>query len=252
MAGAKTVDVTPLRRSRLFDEVTDHLRDLILSGQIPPGTQLLQIELAHQLGVSRTPLREAFRILERDGLIRVSNGNKTVEVVSLADEDAIETYEVREVLDGLAARLAAQKGLTKAMERRLSSDLDKMDDAIDPLVLARYSNAHADFHLGIVEASANGRLLALGPIIRLSSQMVLSRRTQLEQAGNAEPLDNLLRMGNADHRLVLERILAGDAHGAENAARRHVARTRKQLRLLEPPPQARRDAEPPVAAVAGD
>jgi DNA-binding GntR family transcriptional regulator len=234
MAG-KGVEVVPLKRVRLFDEVTEYLRELILSGEIPPGTQLFQIELAEQLGVSRTPLREAFRILERDGLIRISNGNKTVEVVRLADEDAIELYQVREVLDGLAARLAAKNGPSKAMEKRLAGDLTKMEASIDPVNLSRYSVAHADFHLGIVEASGNARLLAMAPMIRLSSQMVLSRRMQVESSSkNAQTIDSLLMIGTADHRQIFEAIMAGDAHGAESAARRHVAATRRKLEQLEP------------------
>jgi DNA-binding GntR family transcriptional regulator len=236
--------VTPLRRTRLFDEVTDHLRELILSGAIPAGTQLLQIDLATQLGVSRTPLREAFRILEREGLIRVSNGNKTVEVVSLADQDAVEIYELREVLEGLAAGLAARAGLTPAMERRLRADADEMDRAIDAMELARYSKAHTDFHLGFVEASGNRRLVTVGPLIRLSSQIVLSQRARMERDGDGRTLDHLLKQAGADHRLILEHVVARDVEAAETAARRHAVHTKERIEEL-----ASRDASGAEAVV---
>jgi DNA-binding GntR family transcriptional regulator len=237
MVETTRVELSPLRRSRLFDEVTEQLRDLILNGEIPAGTRLLQVDLAERLGVSRTPLREAFRILERDGLIRVSNGNKTVEVVSLGDEDAVEMYEFREVVDGLAAKLAARRGLSKRMQTRLGGDLEKMTAAIEPVALSRYGVAHADFHIGILEAAGNSRLLALAPTIRISSQMVLSRRRQMERTVNgAEPLDKLLVMGTADHRQIFDAIVAKDPNAAERAARSHIARTRRELQRLQAAP----------------
>src|SRR6516165_7232404 len=113
--------------TRLADEVSHLLRDLILRGQLAPGTPLLQVQLAERLGVSRTPLREAFRILERDGLLRISNGNKTVEVIELDRQHLIETYQVREVIDGLAARLAAAHGLSERSANRMEQAIDRME-----------------------------------------------------------------------------------------------------------------------------
>jgi GntR family transcriptional regulator of vanillate catabolism len=232
---AQPMEVGPLRRARLFDEVTDHLRDLILSRQIAPGTHLLQIDLAKRLGVSRTPLREAFRILERDGLIRIANGNKTVEVVSLDADDAIDLYQVREVLDGLAARLAAKRGLSAEANKRLVTAVSEMEASIIPMDLARYSSAHAEFHLGIVDAAGNTRLAGLAPMIRLSTQMVLTRRLQVAASSEwAVAVDAFLTQGNDDHRLIYEAIAAGDVRAAENLARRHVQKTMGELDRLPP------------------
>jgi DNA-binding GntR family transcriptional regulator len=232
---AEPLEVGPLRRSRLFDEVTDHLRELILSGQLPPGTQLLQIDLAQQLGVSRTPLREAFRILERDGLIRISNGNKTVEVVSLDSTDVKNLYQVREVLDGLAARRAARRGLSPDARTALDGAVAAMTASIEPLDLAGYSTAHAAFHLGIVEASGNARLAALAPMIRLSTQMVFTRRFQVAAASAwAVAVDKFLTAGNDDHRRIFEAIDVGDHRAAEALARRHVQSTITELDRLSP------------------
>src|SRR5215469_15430926 len=122
--GTWPVGLLQQQRSRLADEVADILRKQIITGELGSGTQLLQIQLAERLGVSRTPLREAFRILERDGLVKISNGNKTVAVAHLGVEDQLATYEVRAVTDGLAARLTALRGLPGRLAERLSECME--------------------------------------------------------------------------------------------------------------------------------
>src|SRR5215212_4073666 len=103
-----------MRRVPLVQQIAEQLRALIIDGTIPPGTPLLQEKVAAELGVSRTPLREAFRILEQDGLVRVSRTTGTVEVIQLTPLDAAQLYQLREVIDGLAARLAASRHLEQA------------------------------------------------------------------------------------------------------------------------------------------
>src|SRR5688572_27325927 len=131
MAGLDALDgndslrLTP--QSRLVDEVATRLRQLILTHQLPPGSKLLQSDLAERFGVSRTPLREAIRLLEYDGLVKVSNGNRTVEVVTLSGDDFMQLYQVREVIDGLAARLLARRGLTPAVDKALSKCVDQIE-----------------------------------------------------------------------------------------------------------------------------
>src|SRR5579862_4729146 len=120
------VEIPAFERTRLVDDVTDRLRSMIIDGTLAPGTTLLQIDLAERLGVSRTPLREAFRILEYEGFVRIANGNKTLEVVDLSDDDIIELYQFREVIDGLAARLAAKRGISDADYEMLMGRIDEM------------------------------------------------------------------------------------------------------------------------------
>src|SRR5207302_9523151 len=121
-----TTTLNVLNRPRLVDDVVKVLREKIIRGELPAGTQLLQIDLANQLGVSRTPLREAFRILENDGYLKTSNNNRTVEVVTFTAAEMRDMYEIREVIDGLAARLAAARGLSAGAEaeaRRLLAEM---------------------------------------------------------------------------------------------------------------------------------
>jgi DNA-binding GntR family transcriptional regulator len=111
-----------------MDDVAERLRELILGGTLLPGQQLLQT----QLGVSRTPLREAFRLRERDGLIRTSNGNNTVEVVELTNDEIEELYDLCMVLDGLAARCVAETGMDDALSAEISTALADMAGAAVP------------------------------------------------------------------------------------------------------------------------
>src|SRR5687767_3149270 len=91
------------------------------------GTQLTQVALANQLGVSRTPLREALRLLESEGLIRTSSTNQSVEVVAMSICDLRQMYELREVLDGLAARLAAERGLGSELDAEADELLGELE-----------------------------------------------------------------------------------------------------------------------------
>jgi GntR family transcriptional regulator of vanillate catabolism len=225
---ADLLKLKPFERTRLVDEVTDRLRSLILDGTLPPGQQLLQITLSEQLGVSRTPLREALRVLENEGFVRIVNGNNTLEVIDLSPEDMIELYELREVIDGLAARLAAKRGIDKGTSKELRAALDDMRAATEPFDATRRAAAHARFHALLAEASGNRHVIAQSPMIRLTAQMLARRLSQYrkdEPTYSAETLEE----GEDDHLAVIEAIEAGDARGAEASARRHIRKTIKSL-----------------------
>jgi DNA-binding GntR family transcriptional regulator len=216
-------------RERLADSVADILREQIVSGQIAAGTQLLQIELSQRLGVSRTPLREAFRVLEHDGLVRISNGNKTVEVADLGVERLRDTYQVREVADGLAARLAAMREVPARILDQMRAAIDAMDRAIDGSAdTGAYSQAHMQWHLLLLEASGNSQMEEFGRLVRLSShRLILRHLDDEEQKSFAKAMDTLRRQGNADHRRILDAIVKHRPEAAEQAACKHVARSTK-------------------------
>ena len=171
-----------------------------------------QVELAQHLGISRTPLREALMKLEQEGLITMLPRGG-LKVVELDAEGAVELYEVREMLDGLAARLAAQR-IDQRGVRKLEGHLDKMAQA------SREANAygwflhHVGFHEAIFEASANSRLLGLLSTVRLSVQRF---HPMLLRSAN--------RLGIAleEHGAIYEAIRAGDPDQAERLARLHIA-----------------------------
>lgn len=235
-------------QNRLADEVSHVLRDLILRGELAPGTPLLQVQLAERLGVSRTPLREAFRILERDGLLRISNGNKTVEVIQLSPQHLLETYQVREVIDGLAARLAAESGLSDRAAERMEHAIDRMEAASrSALDVAEYGDAHVDFHLAVLDASENSRLEDFAQLTRFSAHMLLTRFLQQTFGPDSEEIiQQSICTGNEDHRAIFDAIRAGDVKGAERAASRHIRKTIKFVESV-PVPQKATDARQDTA-----
>ena len=226
-----TSTLNVLNRPRLVDDVVRVLREKIIRGELPAGTQLLQIDLANQLGVSRTPLREAFRILENDGYLKTSNNNRTVEVVTFTAAELRDMYEIREVIDGLAARLAAARGLSPEAEtgaRRLLAEMASTSKPHDPL---RRVEAHAAFHSFFLEQSGNGRLTALIPLIRASSAALFlpfidnPEGVQLTTGAKATSYKEILDESQDSHRAILDAVLEGKASKAETAARKHIART---------------------------
>jgi GntR family transcriptional regulator of vanillate catabolism len=213
-----------IRTTRMVDEITEYLRNLILDHGLPPGTVLLQMEWAQRLGVSRTPLREAFRLLERDGLVRVTNGNRTVEVVRYNDEDLRELYQIREVVDGLSARLLAEKGMDAELEFELSGLLTDMDRYSHPFRSSAWFAAHTSFHLRIAEECGNRRLEPLLGVIR-STCLALHAPMAEPREGRHPGLAEILEVASSQHHAIFDAIRSGEASKAESAARRHIVST---------------------------
>jgi GntR family transcriptional regulator of vanillate catabolism len=216
-------DIRVRPRGRLADDVAARLRDLIRSGQFAPGQQLRQIELAELLGVSRTPLREAFRVLEHEGLLRVSNGNHTVEVAQPSLDELLDVFQVRQVLAALAARLAAERGLAAEAEARLVDAVQRMRRCLRPLDLDGCISARCDFHEALLEASGNQRLRALPPDLNVVAEVSLARRWVAAMAEQVEhDVDRIFAAAVDDVEAVLAAIRAGDVAAAESKTHAYV------------------------------
>jgi DNA-binding GntR family transcriptional regulator len=137
-------------RIRLVDEVVEELRERIYAGELAPGVPLRQEELAERLQISRTPLREALRILERDGFLVASPG-RGLQVLAADLETLIAAYELREVYEGLAARLAASNATPDDMTK-LREAISLQEMARRPWAPSKYTSANVRFHVAIVHA----------------------------------------------------------------------------------------------------
>jgi DNA-binding GntR family transcriptional regulator len=200
---------------RLVDEASRAIREVILTGELPPGSQLRQADLAQKMRISRTPLREALMKLEQEGLIAVLP-RRGFRVVDLKLEEAIELYELREMLDGLAARLAAQRAGNNVLEV-LRHLINKMDRSVRQQDAAGWLTHHGAFHEEIFKASRNSRLVGLIANIRLSIQrfhsLLLSTQDRLKKAFR-------------EHDEIFRAIRSHDPDTAERLARRHIASAR--------------------------
>ena len=204
--------VIPIRGVRLVDEATSVIRGAILAGKLRAGMRLGQEELARQMGISRTPLREALMKLEQEGLIEVLP-RRGFQVVELKLEEAIELYDLREVLDGLAASLTARSIDRQTLEN-LESQLTKMAKCIKRQNAHEWFVHHVAFHNEIYRASGNERLIGLISTVRLSIQRF-------------HPLllttPNRLKNAYQEHLGTFRAIKARHPQQAERLARLHIA-----------------------------
>jgi DNA-binding GntR family transcriptional regulator len=191
------------------------LKKMLADYKYSPGSRLNVEQLTRDLGISRTPIWEAVRRLEQEGLVK-NIPNRGVFLVELTRMAAIELYTVREVLEGMAARLAVQRISDKALERmeKLVQEQEKIVAAED---LVAYSKSDFEFHANIYAACGNG-------ILR---EMLESIKEKLR------PIDvwitPILSELFNDHQMIVRAMRLRDALLAESAFREHNQRVLKQL-----------------------
>ena len=223
--GAESItDVISQRRSQsLAALVRDELERGILSGEIGAGERLNEVALATRLGVSRGPIREAVRLLERDGLVTsVVNQGSFVRQVSIAE--ASELYDLRAVIVGYACGALAGS-IPREGAQELEALVASMDDAAGADAAERYYDLNLCFHDRIMEMAERGRSALL--YRSLVKEAHLFRRQSLL-------LGPAMRESNGEHRAIVEALVRGDAAAAREAAERHhVNGKRRWLRTME-------------------
>lgn len=205
----------------MIDDTVARLEELIMRGELPPGARLPEQQLAQTLGVSRGPLREAIRTLEGRRLLE-RTPHAGVRVVQLSLDDLEQLLAMREALEGMAARQAAEH--MSALEvRRLRETADRIERLLEEGPRAIFaSNADTDFHRQIAVGSRNQwieRLLCedLYSLLRLYRLHAVRRRGSTAQVTARE------------HHAIIDRIHARDADGAEQVMRAHVRHSRDRL-----------------------
>ena len=202
----------------LRDVVFNTLRRAILTGELKPGERLMEIHLANRLGVSRTPIREAIRKLELEGLVTMIP-RRGAEVAQITEKSLQDVLEVRRALDALSVELACDRISPEA--------LDALGEACDAFAAATKTNdtkkmAEADvaLHDIIVQAADNGRLIAL--VNNLSEQMYRYRFEYLKDAGAHGQLIE-------EHRIIYESIRKQDKKTAAETAKLHIDNQEKSI-----------------------
>ena len=199
--------------------VADILREAILDGQLAPGARLREAEAARELRVSRTPIRDAFRILAAEGLLNI-NANQGAVVSPMTAEDVIELYVMREVLEGLAARRAAQRCLEEFAV--LIPEMKRVGEAGE---IRQLSRLNFQFH-AIVREAAGNRYLDRS----LSQIQNAARRFPDPTLG----LPGRVKESIEEHVALADAISRGDAQAAEQIAiehMRHLSELRIQMLL---------------------
>lgn len=198
--------------------VQRELTRLILAGSLRAGAKLNEAEIAQRLGVSRGPVREAFRALEESGLVRLEkNRGVFVREVSLGEADEI--YELRALFDEFAGRRAAERA-TPADAAALAALVDRMARAVDDGDADAYFDLNLRFHDRIVALAGNAKLASL--YRRLVAELSLYRRASFDRAGT-------LPRSIVEHRAIVARIAAGDPAGAATMLRDHARASRDRV-----------------------
>lgn len=200
------------------------LRQMILDGSLKPDTKISEVRVSEMFSVSRTPARLALRALEVEGLIKKREGRGYV-VLSFNFDDLSKAYEVRGVLEGLAAGTLAREGLDPDAASRLTATMDRMDELlrsdlpIEDSVIA-YEEANVEFHETIMSACGNSFIRFA--FTRLENFPLLGLGTVVFNKDRAAEELMRLRFGNMQHRVILDAIERRDAFRAETLMREHA------------------------------
>jgi DNA-binding GntR family transcriptional regulator len=206
------------RPERLIDAVHRELRAAILSGDPAPGRQLSVPELSRQLGVSRGLVREAVLQLVADGLAE-ERPRRGVVVATIGPAEFRHIHQIREVLEGLAARLCAE-GATEQLIGKLRAALDDQRQAMAAADSAGYTDTDRRFHSLLADACGNPMLAAF--IERLHAQMQLALSLVAEAPQHRQH-------GHDELTRVLQAVCDRDPEAAEAAMRAHIRRTRSAV-----------------------
>ncbi len=196
----------------------------ILAGELAAGTKLNEANIALHLGVSRGPVREAFRALEAAGLVRLEK-NRGVYVRELTGAEADEIFELRALLDEFAGRKAARCATADDV-RALTAMVERMDEVTRQGDADGYFELNLAFHDRIVGLAGNAKLREL--YRRLVNELALFRRASFDHAAN-------LPRSAAEHRAIVERIAAREPEDAARLLREHATASRERARLAREP-----------------
>ena len=202
----------------LRDRVFKKLEEDIIDGRYPPGTSLSEKQLLTELGVSRTPLREALAQLELEGLVEFVP-HRGVLVLGISHADIDDIYTIKLAMDGLAARLAAQRK-TESELAELRETVDLMDFYISKGNLDKTVELDARFHDLICKASKNHPLRTM--LANYHNFVRLARQKSMNSPGRLEKMSR-------EHRALYDAIAAGDSDRAQQYAEYHVANAQDSI-----------------------
>lgn len=199
-------EMLPLR-----EVVFNTLRQAIIQGEFQPGERLMEVTLANKLGVSRTPVREAIRMLELEGLV-VMIPRRGAEVARITVKDLKDALEVRMAIESLSVKLACER-IDEKEKEELKAVCMKFKAAINSKLVPAIVEGDEEFHNTIYRASKNPKLINLAQNLR---EQVY--RYRVEYVKDFSYHDNLIR----EHDLITMAVLKGDAETAQRIMAEHI------------------------------
>ncbi len=205
----------------LSSRIYELLKEDILRGKVSSGDHLSESQLALELGVSRIPVREAISRLAQEGIVEVLP-RRGAFVADLSEEQIIELYDVREVLEGLAARLAAERVTGEVIEQ-MKNYFKSQEVPSKKKNFKDYSIAVFSFHKLLVQTSRNERLVSI-----MNGLFDQIRLLQLKSVTLSGPGDRPLR----EHRAIIESLERHDPDLAEKLTRGHIRNVKSDVLLF--------------------
>lgn len=202
-----TNEYLPLR-----DVVFNTLRDAILTGKLVPGERLMENQLADKLGVSRTPVREALRMLELENLVELVP-RKGAQVLDMSEKDIINILEVRSALEGLATSLACKKMTKDDLQQLKNMEVD-FEKAVAENDVERFVDIDEDFHDLIFAATENDKLISIFRNLRIQ----LYRYRMAQAKNNDTSMSTIV----AHHRSIIRAIENHDSEEGASVAQGHI------------------------------
>ena len=200
----------------LREIVYEELKRQILVGEIAPGTRMMEVELADVMGVSRTPVREAIRKLEKEGLVTIEP-RKGAYASNISIKDMVDVLEVRQGLEGMAAAIASGK-ITERQKADLLNVVEKYKAAVESANIEEIIKYDEEFHSMIISISGNKTLMQV-----FSTVQELALRFRYIYYDDFNRYESMPR----EHQLIEEAIMSGDAEKARVAAGDHVSKLKE-------------------------
>jgi DNA-binding GntR family transcriptional regulator len=195
----------------LPDRIYSTLEEAILEGKIKPGDRLIEDELSKGFGVSRGPIREALRLLEKDGLVkRVPRKGAIVEWIS--KDDISEMFQVRSVLEGLAAKIFCGR-VTDEELSKLEEIYRQMEAEVEKKNTLKYRRLNREFHSMIIRGSRNRKILEIAE--KYEKQIRWFQKMALSSVGRPE-------ISLREHKAILAAFLRRQPEDAEREVRKHL------------------------------
>lgn len=200
------------RHQTLREKILETIREAILRGTLRPGEKVPEPELAERFGISRTPIREAFRQLESEGFLTVVPRKGAV-VTDLSERDVEEFYSIKSILEGYAARIAAEKLSDRDIER-LNGINERLEQLAREGDVKTFFRVHNEFHELFIRAAGNDKLAELiGQLVLKFNRL---RMTSLSLPGRME-------ISVLEHKKIIEAFQAHNGELADNLVRKTAA-----------------------------
>ena len=200
------------RHQTLREKILETIREAILKGDLKPGEKVAEPELAERFGISRTPIREAFRQLESEGYLTVVPRKGAV-VAALSERDVQEYYAVKSILEGYAAELAA-KNLTDKELAKLEAINDRLKKLANEGDVKTFYKVHHEFHDTFLKAADNSKLYDL--IVQLGQKFSRLRMASLSVEGR-------MSISVAEHDKLLDAFRQHNGKAAESLVKKTAA-----------------------------